>query len=539
MKSVSTDKLRWHVRIGQFFIVVLFFALFSCEKEVKKQKPIPKSIVIPLIQVEGKSVMIDTVMLNTYSSKNLKEFYLYTRYRSVWQSQKDRNSILEQLSTAEEEGLKSSHYNYALLKKYEKKYAVLKDKEKAKYDVLLTHSFQKYILHLTRGRMNPSYMYKNWDLKQNEIDINETLARMLKSDSLEYKIKQLKPNHLVYKSLKKALAILNSYPDDDFNPIAFENKIILNDTNPSIVDIKKRLIYWKEMEPLDSLSTIYDSETKEAVEKFQSRHGLATDGVIGKGTVDALNFSKRQRKLQILANLERWRWFPKDLGDEYVLVNIPDYKLVIVKEQDTMRTHKVIVGRDKRPTPVLSSKLNSVLLNPTWTVPPTILKEDVIPAIARNRSYLAQTNMKVYNRQGQQVSASNWQLSNAKSYRYVQSPGSFNSLGMVKFTFPNRFSVYLHDTNHRDFFAKQKRCLSSGCVRVDNPLKLVQYLLDDQESWDADKIANAIETQKTKSIKISKEVAIHILYWTAWSENNRLIFREDIYNLDADLYRKL
>jgi len=522
-----------------FFVLLLVFATFGCEKESKKSKPIPKPIVIPLIQVEGKSVMIDTVMLNTYSSKNLKEFYLYTRYRSVWQSQKDRNSILEQLSTAEEEGLKSSHYNYALLKKYEKKYAVLKDKEKAKYDVLLTHSFQKYILHLTRGRMNPSYMYKNWDLKQNEIDINETLARMLKSDSLEYKIKQLKPNHLVYKSLKKALAILNSYPEDDFNPIAFENKIVLNDTNPSVVDIKKRLIYWKELKPMDSLSTIYDSETNEAMQKFQIRHGLAADGVIGRGTVDALNFSKRQRKEQILVNLERWKWYPKNLGKEYVMVNIPDYKLTLVKENDTIRTHKVIVGREKRPTPVLSSRLSNLLLNPTWTVPPTILKEDVIPAIARNRNYLVQTNIKVYDSDGSEVSATNWKLSKAKSYRYVQSPGISNSLGMVKFVFPNRFSVYLHDTNHRDFFGKQKRSLSSGCVRVENPLKLAEVLLDDAENWNVEKITDTLQNSKTKYVKIPNDVNIHILYWTAWSENNKLFFRDDIYNLDADLYRKL
>jgi murein L,D-transpeptidase YcbB/YkuD len=387
--------------------------------------------------------------------------------------------------------------------------------------------------------MNPAYLYRNWDLQQNPIDVNETIAKLLKSDSLDYRINQLKPNHSVYKSLKKALRIINSYPVDDFTPITFENKIVLNDTNPSLIQIKKRLVYWKEMKPMDSLSNIYDSETNEAMRKFQIRHGLAADGVIAKGTIDALNFSRRQRKEQILVNLERWRWFSKDMGNEYIIVNIPDYKLTLVKNSDTMRTHKVIVGRDKRPTPVLSSRLSSVILNPTWTVPPTILKEDVIPAIARNRSYLAQANIKVYNTNGKEVSASNWKLSNAKDYRYVQSPGVFNSLGMVKFLFPNRFSIYLHDTNHRDFFGKQKRSLSSGCVRVEHPLKLAEYLLADEVSWDAERIAEILESRKTKGVKINNEVKVHILYWTAWSENNRLIFRDDIYNLDNDLYRKL
>ena len=211
----------------KFFILLLVFAAFSCEKESKKSKPIPKPVVIPHIQVEGKSVVIDSVLLNTYTNKNLKDFYLATGFRSVWQSKKDRKIILEQLISSEEEGLSPSIYNGALLKKYEKKYTVVTDKEKAKYDILFTHSFQKYFLHLTRGRINPAYFYKNWDLKENSIEINETIAQLLKSDSLEIKINQLKPNHLVYKSLKKALKILNSYPVDDFNPIAFENKIVL------------------------------------------------------------------------------------------------------------------------------------------------------------------------------------------------------------------------------------------------------------------------------------------------------------------------
>jgi murein L,D-transpeptidase YcbB/YkuD len=227
------------------------------------------------------------------------------------------------------------------------------------------------------------------------------------------------------------------------------------------------------------------------------------------------------------------------MGKEYLIVNIPDYKLTLVKDNDTIRTHKVIVGREKRQTPVLSSKLSQVVFNPTWTVPPTILKEDVIPAIMRNRSYLAQTNIKIYDSNGNVVSANDWKLSSANGYRYVQSPGTFNSLGMVKLIFPNRFSIYLHDTNHRDFFGKQMRSLSSGCVRVENPLKLTEYLLADKTNWNLEKITETLQSEKTKYIKIKDEVEVHILYWTAWSENNSLIFRDDIYNLDADLYQKL
>ena len=525
--------------MNKFSLFLLFFIVFSCDKEPKKKIVTPIPAPIPVILAEGKAVVIDSLLLKPFDSKVLKEFYLASGYKSVWQSKKDRKNILEQLSNSDEEGLNSANYNVNKLQKFEKKYASLKDKERASYDILLTHSFQKYISHLTNGQFNPRNFYKDWDLKENAININETIGMMLKRDSLAYKIERLKPNHIVYKSLKKALKIINSYPKDDFTAIQIANKIVLNDTNPSLIDIKKRLIYWKDMKPKDSLSSIYDSETNEAMREFQTRHGLAADGVIGKGTIAAINFSKRNRKEQILANLERWKWFPKDMGKEYMIVNIPDYKLVLVKDNDTMRTHKVIVGRDKRPTPVLSSRLSNVILNPTWTVPPTILREDVIPSISRNRNYLAQTNIKVYDSNGNEVSANNWKLSNAKGYRYVQTPGTFNSLGMVKFSFPNRFSVYLHDTNHRDFFGKQKRSLSSGCVRVQNPLELAEYLLNDEDNWKLEKITEVLKSDKTKYIKIKNEVGVHILYWTGWSEKNTLIFRDDIYNLDADLYRKL
>jgi murein L,D-transpeptidase YcbB/YkuD len=523
----------------KYFIVLLVFVALSCVKESKKSKPNLKQVVKPSIQVVGNSVAIDSILLNTYSSTNLKDFYFATGFRSVWQSKKARKIILEQLTFSESEGLSTSDYNSALLKKYEEKYAGLTTDEKAKYDIIMTNSFQKYILHLTRGKLNHSYLNKNWDLKENTIDINQTITRLLKTDSLELKINQLKPNHVVYKSLKKALKIIHSYPIDDFTPIEFKDKIVLNDTNSLLIDIKKRLMYWRDMDSNDSLTFIYDNETNRAVKKFQMRHGLAADGVIGKGTVDALNFSKKHRKAQILANLERWKWFPKGMGKHYIIVNIADYKLTLVKKMDTVRTHKVIVGRDERPSPVLSSNLNKLVFNPTWTVPPTILKEDMIPAIKRNRNYLAQNKIKIYNKNGKEVAATSWKIAKANEYHYIQSPGSFNSLGLVKFLFSNRFSIYLHDTNHRDFFGKHKRSLSSGCVRVENPLKLAECLLDDEVNWNSDKITNMLQNKKTKSVRIPNEVKVHILYWTAWSENNTLIFRDDIYNLDDDLCQKL
>ena len=521
-------------------VVLLIYATISCQKEKLKSEAFSYNEIknSPDLIVE-KSIRIDTVLLHSFNNKTLSDFYKSTNYRAIWQSENKRKIILKALLKSDEEGLNPDDYKIKTLSDFEKKSTTLNNSDLVKYDILLTSSFQKYIAHLTNGTLNPRKLYKNWDLKENYIDLNETLTNLLASDSLADKIEQLKPNHIVYKKLKKALQLIHTFPKDNFKALKIAGIITPNDTNPSIIEIKKRLNYWKELETQDSLTPIYEKETIRALKKFQERHGLAIDGIIGPETISCLNISKKQRIQQIIVNLERWKWYPKEMGKEYAIINIPDYRLSLIKDKDTLRTHKVIVGRAKRKSPILSSKLTQVVFNPTWTVPPTILREDVIPAILKNRSYLTKSNIKVYDYNGKIIGPYEWQLSQAKRYRYVQSPGTFNSLGMIKIIFPNRFSVYLHDTNHRDYFDKIDRSLSSGCVRVDNPLELTEYLLNDPVNWNLGKITEILQSEKTKFVKIKKEVSFHLLYWTAWSENNELIFRDDIYNLDADLYTKL
>ncbi len=526
--------------MSKLFLILLLCIVISCKKEeLKSEVVLEKEASPPLVQRKDKSIKIDSALLISFDNKILTDFYKSTEYRTVWQSEEKRLLILEVLLKSDEEGLNPEDYKVKALSDFEKKSATLDSLALAKYDVLLTSSLQKYISHLTNGTLNPRKLYKNWDLKENHIDLNKTVVELLNSDSLIYKIEQLKPNHIVYKRLKKALKLIQTFPAENFKNLKIAKKITPNDTNPSIIDIKKRLIYWKDLQPKDSLTPVYDEETVLAIKKFQVRHGLATDEIIREVTIASLNFSKLQRIHQIIINLERWKWYPKEMGKEYIIINIPDYRLTLVKDRDTLRTHKVIVGRSKRKTPILSSKLTQVVFNPTWTVPPTILREDVIPAILKSRSYLTNSNITIYDSNGNIISPYEWQLSQAKSYRYIQSPGTFNSLGMVKIIFPNRFSVYLHDTNHRDYFNKIDRSLSSGCVRVDNPLELTEYLLNDPVNWNIEKITTILQNERTKFVKIKKDVSFHLLYWTAWSENNKLIFRDDIYNLDANLYNKL
>jgi L,D-transpeptidase YcbB len=523
------------------FLVILIITS-SCKKDNLKHNieiAAKTEITIQDTVREGIKFKIDTVFFRGFRNKNLITFYSRYNYETVWHNSKTRKSILKLLQSAEKEGLNPYDYQIGKLINLEEKLHDLDVDGIIKYDLLITYNLQKYIQHITIGKMKPKKLYNDWELKTKTIDINKILIEAYENNNYKETIEQYEPNHDIYKRLKKALGIVNSFPKDNLNKISIKEKIIPNDTNINIINIKKRLIFWHDLEQQDDLTKIYDTQTKKAIKRFQLRHGLAVDGVIGKSTVAALNFNKKDRIHQIITNLERWRWYPNDFGNHYILINIPDYKLIVVNNNDTVRSHKVIVGTTKRKTPILTSKLSYFVFNPTWTVPPTILREDIIPATLKNRSYLTEKNITIYDASGNIVNPYNWQLSKAKSYRYVQSPGTFNSMGMVKIIFPNRFSVYLHDTNHREYFSKRNRSISSGCVRVENPLELTEHLLDDSEKWNLERITDSLIDGKTKKINIKQKVNLHILYWTAWIEDSNLIFRDDIYNLDADLFKKL
>ena len=456
-----------------------------------------------------------------------------------WDNPKNRGQLLEALKESKSEGLLPEDYDYSKIAKLEANYTGLNPKEIIEYYDLLSKNFRKYINHLTNGKLKPKILYTDWEIKTKKVNSDSLLKVALNEGSIPKTLEAYKPKHAIYKYLKKALAIIDSYPEDNAKPIITKEKFTVKGNSKTLVAIKKRLQYWHDLPKEDTLSTLYDEALENAVKKFQARHGLEADGVIGQGTIAALNKTKAQRKEQIIVNLERWRWFPSDLGINYVAVNIPNYMLHTVQNTDTTKVFKVVVGSEKRKTPILSSKIDNIVFNPTWTVPPTILKEDLIPGTIKSRKYITNRNIKIYNRKGKEVSIGDWLLTSAEDYKYVQSPGENNSLGYVKINFPNNHSVYLHDTNHRDLFVKNYRALSSGCVRVENPLKLAEYLLYNKENYTTEKIDSILFLKKTKTVTMDEEIDVHILYFTAWYDSGELQFRNDVYAYDKDVYLRL
>lgn len=459
--------------------------------------------------------------------------------KGSWENQKNRKQLVEALKDSKNEGLLPEDYDYTKITKLEDMYDSLNSKEIVEYHDLLSKNFRKYINHLTNGKLKPKTLYTDWEITTKKVNSDSLLKVALQEESIPKTLETYKPKHAIYNSLKKALVILDSYPEDNTKPIITKEKFTLKGKSKTLIDIKKKLQYWGDLSKKDTLSTLYDEALENAVKKFQTRHGLEADGVIGQGTIAALNATKAQRKEQIIVNLERWRWFPSDLGINYVAVNIPNYMLHTVQNTDTTKFFKVVVGSDKRKTPILSSKIDNIVFNPTWTVPPTILKEDLIPGTIKSRKYITNRNIKIYNRKGKEVDISNWLESSAEDYKYVQSPGENNSLGYVKINFPNNHSVYLHDTNHRDLFVKNYRALSSGCVRIENPLQLAEYLLYNKENYTKEKIDSVLFLKKTKTVTMDEEIDVHFLYFTAWYDRGELQFRNDVYAYDKDVYLRL
>ncbi|WP_428224322.1 L,D-transpeptidase family protein [Flavobacterium sp.] len=487
-----------------------------------------------------------------------------------WDIEENRNALLEAIRKCGDEGLFPEDYQYTELMKYEDAIILSPDQNEA-YHKLLTIALIKYSSHLKNGKINPNEIYTDWEIKTKPIANDTIIEHILAKKQVDSLITESKPKHYIYNQLKKALVKLNSMPDEQFDTIKPKEKLYLGLKNSNtIAKIKKRLRFWGDLKPTDTLANKnFDENFKKGIINFQNRHGLEADGKIGIGTLKALNTSKETRKQQIIANLERWRWFPETLGENFLGVNLPDYKLQVVENNDTIKTYRVVVGRDKRKTPILSSKVDNIVFNPTWTVPPTIIKEDLIPDATKSRSYFYKTKIKIFNYKNEKIAPYSWKPEDALKYKYVQDPGYNNSLGLVKINFNNSHLVYMHDTNHRELFVNNYRALSSGCVRIEKPLPLAEYLLKDKlkkeyikeeivqknknkdskpiykkklievPTYSLAEIDTIIQKKETKTVKVSQNFGVHFLYFTAWYDKDILQFRYDIYQYDSDLYLRL
>jgi murein L,D-transpeptidase YcbB/YkuD len=291
---------------------------------------------------------------------------------------------------------------------------------------------------------------------------------------------------------------------------------------------------------IDDQNPEYGPDLQEAVKRFQRRHGLEPDAVVGRAVVAQMNVPVEARVAEIALNLERWRWLPRELGDRHILVNIPEYRLEVWEGAEVPLTMRVVVGKKDTPTPIFADDMTHVVFSPYWNVPPDIVKNETVPSALRDPAFLQRTNMEVLDKSGKIVDASSIDLEDVGEYRFRQRPGSSNSLGLVKFMFPNQFNVYLHDTPADSLFARATRSFSHGCVRVEQPEQLAQYVLRDQPDWTAARISEAMQAGTEKHVKLKEPLPVYLGYWTARVSADGIVqFRDDLYGIDARQQRLL
>jgi murein L,D-transpeptidase YcbB/YkuD len=250
-------------------------------------------------------------------------------------------------------------------------------------------------------------------------------------------------------------------------------------------------------------------------------------GKVDEETLTELAVPVRERIRQLQVNMERWRWLPASLGQRYILVNVPEFRLDVVEAEKTVLTMRVIVGKDQSRTPAFSDQMSYIELNPFWNVPESITEAEILPKLAADPDYLARNDMEVVSEAGEE-------------YRLRQRPGPSNPLGDIKFMFPNEFNIYLHDTPADHLFHRAERGFSHGCIRLEKPLDLARYLLKEDPRWTSASLEAAIATGENRTIQLGRRIAVHILYWTAWVEDDGTVqFRKDLYGHDTRLERAL
>ncbi len=314
-------------------------------------------------------------------------------------------------------------------------------------------------------------------------------------------------------------------------------RLKLGASDPMVRTLRKRLMISGDLPRSAGINDVYDSFVDGAVKRFQARHGLPQDGVLGEFTIKAMNISARVRLAQLMTNLDRIKEIDKDLGQRYVMVNIPAAYIEAIENGRVVQRHTAIVGRISRPTHILDSKIYRVTLNPYWTAPRSIVEKDIVPLMREDPTYLTKNSIRLLDGKGNEVAPEtiDWNAAEAPKLTFRQDPGKMNAMASTKIEFHNPHGEYMHDTPQQGLFNKLARFESSGCVRVQNVRDLTTWLLRDTDGWSRRRIESVIKTRENTPIVLTQEVPVYFKYITAWSAKDRIVqFRDDIYQMDGD-----
>ncbi|RPI24032.1 MAG: hypothetical protein EHM61_18220 [Acidobacteria bacterium] len=540
-----------------FVLVVLVLLLAHCSRfERPSNDQIKEAIQKQIALKKAPDYVTEGVKHSPRVWKMLQRFYKNHEYKPVWtgENRLSIEDLVAALCRADEHGLDPGNYHLRAIRRLNQA-AEEGDGEKraeatAQVELAATYAFLTYGSHLRNGYARPK-----WDVNRDPAQVDDVLMAAANGKPVKEVLTELLPRHAQYQQLVKVLQqyreIVNRGGWGSLNAESKPEELVA------------RLIEENDIKPAGRGQSVSSEEILAGLVHFQRRHGLKDTGKLDPTTLSALNAPASARVRQIEINLERWRWLPQDLGSRYILVNVPAFELRGFEDGHMVLRMPVVVGQEYKPTPLFSDRMTYIVLNPSWNVPETIAKEEVLPRLLTDPDYLTRNEMEVVDRIAKEVvdpSSIEWTSVDPESfeYRFRQKPGDGNSLGRIKFMFPNQFDVYLHDTPAEKLFEQTRRDFSHGCVRVSRPVDLAEWVLKGSTEWPREKLEAEItgkieepdgdaaneaaseEQNPEKTVKLPSPLPVYILYWTVWvEEDGSVAFRDDVYDEDKKLLRAL
>lgn len=497
-----------------------------------------------------------------YAVPSLLAFYEQRGWQPAWFD--DDHDLLPSLSglvpaieDARKHGLVPEPYHLAALRSGLEYLATAKAAQRdprrlADIELLASDAFLILARHYADGQVDPATIDPGWHLERELPTLMESLAKASRGGHgvPRKALAAVLPSEPAYRVLVEQLALQRQLAaEGEWPEIAGGTSLHPGDEDARVPDIRQRLIALDDHPPIEPDSKdpeVYDETLAAAVRHFQARHGLERDAVVGRQTIAALNVTPAARVDQLRANMERWRWLPQSFGEEYIIVNIAAFSMDVISRGERVMRQRVIVGQPYRRTPVFTGRMTYLVLNPSWEVPHRLAVRDKLPEIINDPDYLSRLGFSVLQGWGAEErrvdpGEVDWHALSASyfPYRLRQAPGPENALGRVKFMFPNEHNVYLHDTPTRGLFAEEARAFSSGCIRVENPMKLAEWLLGGPNRpavMTSNEIQEILDGGKETTVRLGEAVPVNLLYWTAWVEGDGTVhYRHDIYGRDEPL----
>ncbi len=506
-----------------------------------------------LLQQSIESLNISDQMVGNERLQNtsgIKSFFRNHSYKNAWtDGQKPRPQLTNMLNCTNTiliNGLNPGDYHFEFIEQImayaSKSGKSLSQDDIVAIEILATDAFLLLAKHFHSGKLDPTALVGvDWHHQSRTFDMPMYLLETIKEQDICHALERLLPIHEGYHEL---VNIMQTYLQTNWEPIEADPKIFLqrDAEHPLVKQIKQRLKVTGDLRQAAKETEKFDWELESAIVRYQQRHGLLVDGYIKGRLIETLNIPPKNRINQIRMNLERWKWLPDDFGTDYVAVNIPGFELTMMVNDEVDYRERIIVGLERWPTPAFHDTINYLVINPYWNIPKSIAKSELIPKIMADDDFIKNNEITIYHK-GEAVDPStiDWNNIDSDKYSFRHGVNAFNPMGAVKFIFPNKYDIYIHDTPTKHLFDYTRRSASHGCIRLNEPFQFAEYLLHyDDKQWTKQRLQEVVGKQEPKTVRLKESLPVVIYYWTVYKDENGLInFREDIYGWDEKMMQPL